>query len=128
MGVSINHDDSAATSAAAHCFPEPDLLVLELWASVRPPAWVDLMLEEFVALHIVSRPLLAMSTAPQDEEASLVDISSSAKAWTMGSPTLSLKQGQSPVMPQRAGHAVVGKVCSNSIPLGEDTAVPTLPP
>ena len=78
MGVSINHDDSAATSAAAHCFPEPDLLVLELWASMRPPAYVDPMLEEFTASLIVCRPAgpgcpPAKTVASQEDEASLVE-------------------------------------------------------
>jgi len=66
------------------------------------------LLEEFTASRVVSRPPEApapgcppaTSTAPQDEETSLVDTSSPAKAWMTGSPTLLPEQGQPPVTPQ----------------------------
>jgi hypothetical protein len=67
--------DNATTFAAAHYLHEPDPLVLELCVSIGPHVWVDLMLVEFAASHVVSRPPEAPApgcppatmTAPQDE-------------------------------------------------------------
>jgi hypothetical protein len=81
------HTDNGAVSAAAHCFLEPNPLLLELCASAEPPAWVDLMLEELVASLVVSWPAgatatgdsLALAPASQETEASLVDTRSPAK-------------------------------------------------
>jgi hypothetical protein len=115
MDALVASADNATSSAAAHCLHEPDPLVLELCVSTGPHEWVYPMLEEFATSRIVSRPLeasalgcpLGMSTAPQDEEASLVDTSSPAKAWTTGLPMLSPEQP--PVMPQWVGHPVEDK-------------------
>jgi hypothetical protein len=80
--------DNNATAVAALCFLEPDLLVLELSASVGTPVWVDPMLEELVASLVVSRlgkaqapgcPLTS-AVASQDANASWVDTCSPAKA------------------------------------------------
>ena len=59
-GAPADHADNAATSTAALCFPEPDLLALALCASAGPPAWVvsfDPMLEELATSLVVSRPM-----------------------------------------------------------------------
>ena len=49
MGAPADYDDNTTTTAAAHCFPEPNPLVLELCASVGPRMWVNTMLEELAA-------------------------------------------------------------------------------
>jgi hypothetical protein len=80
--------DNAATSAVAHYLQQPDPLVLELCENTGPHEWTDAMLEEFATSLVVSWPPEdsahgcppAMTTAPQEEEASLVDTYSPAKA------------------------------------------------
>ena len=56
-GVPADHANNAATSTAALCFPELDLLALALCVSVGPPAWVisfDPMLEKLATSLVVS--------------------------------------------------------------------------
>jgi hypothetical protein len=55
VGVSFDHDDCAATSAAALCFSKSNPLLLELWASTGTPMWFDPMLEEFATSLVVCR-------------------------------------------------------------------------
>jgi hypothetical protein len=79
--------------------------------SAGPPAWIDPVLEELVASLVVSRPAgalatggsLALATASQEAEASLVDTRSLAKTaqGMMDSPPWLSMQGQPLVTPPR---------------------------
>ena len=71
MAAPADHSDNGAVSTAAHL--ELDPLLLELGASVGPPAWVDPTLEELVTSFIMSWP----AGVPAD--ASLVDTRSPTK-------------------------------------------------
>jgi hypothetical protein len=129
MGASIDHNDSVATSAATLCFLKPDPLVLELCASTGPPAWVDLMLEEFAALLIVCRSTgprcpLAMAVACQEDEPAKV------VQWTTDSPLLSPVKGQPHVMPPREGQhdVMVAEASPGSSAILLDADAATTPP
>lgn len=93
MDTPADYTDNDGTSVAAHCFPVPDPLALELCASASagPPTWVNPMLEELTASLVVRQPVGApvpgcptTLVATSQEEASLLDTHSPATTaqWT----------------------------------------------